>query len=46
MKANAKTEAAVVTVLDTFLKAYQKRDIDGMMAVFAPDDDLMPFRLA
>jgi len=43
MKANVKTEAAVVAVLDRFMETYQKRDIDGLMALFAPDDDQIMF---
>jgi ketosteroid isomerase-like protein len=43
MKANAKTEAAVLGVLDRFMETYQKRDIDGLMALFAPDDDQIMF---
>jgi ketosteroid isomerase-like protein len=43
MKANAKTEAAVLAVLDKFMAAYQKRDIEGLMSFLAPDDDLLLF---
>lgn len=43
MKANAKTEAAVLDVMNKFLETYQERDIDGLMAVFAPDDDQVMF---
>jgi len=43
MKANAKTETAVIAVLDKFLESYKKRDIDGLMALFAPDDDQIMF---
>jgi ketosteroid isomerase-like protein len=43
MKANAKTEAAVLAVLNKFMETYQKRDIDGLMSLLAPDDDLFMF---
>ena len=41
MKADAKTEAAVLAVLDKFAERYSKRDLDGVMALFAPDPDLV-----
>lgn len=43
MKANAKTEAAVLAVLNKFMETYQERDIEGLMALFAPDDDQVMF---
>ena len=43
MKANGKTEAAVLAVLDKFMETYQKRDIEGLMGLFAPDDDQVMF---
>lgn len=43
MKANEKTEAAVLAVLNKFMQTYRKRDIDGLMALFAPDDDQFLF---
>lgn len=43
MKANAKTEAEVLGVLNEWLQYYQQRDIDGLMALVAPDDDLFLF---
>jgi len=43
MKANAKIEAAVLDVLSEWLQSYQHRDIDGLMALVAPDDDLFLF---
>ena len=43
MKANGKTEAAVLAVLDKFLETYQERDIEGLMGLFAPDDDQVMF---
>jgi ketosteroid isomerase-like protein len=43
MKADARTEAAVVGVLNTFLESYKGRDIDTLMACCAPDEDLFLF---
>lgn len=43
MKANAKTEAAVLAVLNKFMETYQKRDIEGLMSLLAPDDDQVMF---
>jgi ketosteroid isomerase-like protein len=43
MKANAKTEAAVLAVLNKFNESYARRDIDRLMALFAPDDDQIMF---
>jgi uncharacterized protein (TIGR02246 family) len=43
MKANAKTEAAVLAVVDKFLQTYQKRDIEGLMSLFVPDKDQVMF---
>jgi len=43
MKANAKTEAAVMGVLNKFMETYQKRDIEGLMSLFPPDDDQVLF---
>jgi ketosteroid isomerase-like protein len=43
MKANVKTEAAVLAVLNKFMETYQKRDIEGLMSLLAPDDDLFMF---
>ena len=43
MKANAKTEAAVMAVLDKFLQSYKKRDLKGLMSLLAPDDDLFMY---
>ena len=43
MKANGKTEAAVLEVLNNFLDSYKQRDIKGLMALFAPDDDQVMF---
>jgi ketosteroid isomerase-like protein len=43
MKADAKTEAAVLAVMDRFTESYRNRDIDGLMAIIAPDEDLFLF---
>jgi uncharacterized protein (TIGR02246 family) len=43
MKANAKTEAAVLAVLNKFMETYQKRDIEGLIGLFAPDADQFMF---
>jgi uncharacterized protein (TIGR02246 family) len=43
MKANAKTETAVLAVLNKFMETYQQRDIEGLMGLFAPDDDQIMF---
>jgi ketosteroid isomerase-like protein len=41
MKANGKTEAAVMEVVNQFNEAYARRDIDALMALVAPDTDLV-----
>jgi ketosteroid isomerase-like protein len=43
MKADAKTEAAVMAVVDEFNETYARRDVDGLLALFAPDSDLVLF---
>ena len=43
MKADAKTEAAVVAVMNKFTTAYQKRDMEGLMSTISPDDDVFLF---
>ncbi|MEJ2710980.1 MAG: nuclear transport factor 2 family protein, partial [Anaerolineales bacterium] len=43
MKADAKTEAAVLAVLDKFKQTYKNRDIEGLMDVMAPDNDLFMY---
>jgi ketosteroid isomerase-like protein len=43
MKADAKTEAAVLAVIKKFTTAYQQRDIDGLMSTLGPDDDIFLF---
>jgi len=39
MKANAQTEAAIKKVIDKFLEAYQKRDLESLMSVLLEDAD-------
>ncbi len=41
VKADAKTEAAVLAVLDKFAERYSKQDLDGVMALIASDPDLV-----
>jgi ketosteroid isomerase-like protein len=43
MKANGKTEAAVLAVMDKWLQSYQERDLDGLMSLVSPDGDLLIF---
>ena len=43
MQADAQTEAAVKAVLDRFAENYTKRDLEGMMALFAPDADVVMY---
>ncbi len=41
MKADPKTEAAVMNVMNQLIEAYAKRDLDAALALFAPDPDLV-----
>jgi len=41
MKADAKTEAAVMNVMNQLTEAYAKRDLDAVLALFAPDPDVV-----
>jgi class 3 adenylate cyclase/ketosteroid isomerase-like protein len=41
VKADAKTEAAVMAVLNGMVEAYGKRDMDGLLGFFAPDSDVV-----
>ena len=43
MKADAQTEAAVKDVLDRFAENDAKRDLEGVMALFAPDPDVVMY---
>lgn len=40
MKADSQTEAAVIATLNAYLQAYEKRDMEGVLARFAPDSDI------
>lgn len=39
MKADAQTQAAVMATLDQFKQAYERRDVEQLLAVFASDPD-------
>jgi ketosteroid isomerase-like protein len=41
MKADAQTEAALMATLEQFKQAYEQRDIERLMALFAPDPDVV-----
>jgi ketosteroid isomerase-like protein len=41
MKANGKTEAAVMKVVNQLVEAYARRDIDALLALVVPDSDLV-----
>jgi ketosteroid isomerase-like protein len=41
MKADVKTEAEVMTTLNRFIKAYQDKDLAGILKLFAPDPDVV-----
>ena len=41
MKADAKTEAEVMSVMKKLIDGYKKRDIEGIISYFAPDPDLV-----
>jgi len=41
MKADPKTEAEVMNVVNQYIEAYAKRDLDAVLAVFAPDPDVV-----
>jgi ketosteroid isomerase-like protein len=43
MKADAETERAILDVMNTFMEAYEKGDLDGLMATIAPDADVVMF---
>jgi ketosteroid isomerase-like protein len=43
VKADAQTEAAVLATLEQFKQAYEHRDVDRLLAVFAPDADVVLF---
>jgi ketosteroid isomerase-like protein len=41
MKADAQTEAAVLATLEEYKQAYEQRDMDRLLALFAPDPDVV-----
>jgi len=41
MRADAKTEAAVMNVVQQCFKAFTKKDIDSILAFFTPDPDVI-----
>lgn len=41
MKADSKTEADVMAVLGRFLKAYNEKNLDGILRLFASDPDVV-----
>ena len=41
MKADAQTEAAVMASLEQFKQAYEQRDMARLLALFAPDPDVV-----
>lgn len=41
MKADAQTEAAMVGMLESFCSAFQARDAEAVMRLFAPDPDVV-----
>jgi uncharacterized protein (TIGR02246 family) len=41
MNADAQTEAAMVGMLDSFCSAFQARDAEAVMPLFAPDPDVV-----
>ena len=43
MKADAKTEAAVMVTVNRFFEMYAKRDLKGLLSVVAPESDAVFF---
>ena len=41
MKADQQIEAAAMAVLNRFCEAYARRDLDGLVSLFAPDGDVV-----
>ena len=41
MKADAKTEAAVMSVVNQFIEAFNTRDLDNGIALFVPEPDVV-----
>lgn len=43
MIADDQIDAAVRNVMDKFMESYTKRNLEGVLALFAPDDDVVLF---
>ena len=43
MKADARTEAAVVKTMNRMLDSYKMRDMEALVACFAPDSDVVMY---
>jgi ketosteroid isomerase-like protein len=43
MKADAKTEAAVIAAMNKWMDSYRQRDIDALMTTLGADDDLVMY---
>ncbi len=43
MKADAKTEKAVMAVLNKMAEGYARRDLEGVLSLFAPDPDVVMY---
>ena len=41
MKADPKTEAEVMNVMNQSMEAFVKRDLDALLALYAPDPDVV-----
>ncbi len=41
MKADAKTEAAVIATLNRLAETYAQQDLDGLLRIFTPDPDMI-----
>ena len=41
MKADAQTEAALMATLEQFKQAYEQRDMEHLLALYAPDPDVV-----
>jgi hypothetical protein len=41
MKQTKETESRVMSILDKVAEAFEERDLDKMMSLFSPDDDLL-----
>ena len=41
MKSDARTEAGVMAVMNQYNESYAKRDVEGVLSLFAPDTDIV-----